>query len=440
MQQPRGVKTLTTRHLLDDLPMRPLQMTAVALCVTLSALDGFDVLAISFAAPGIAEAWDISAAALGIVLSVELAGMAVGSLVIGRMADAFGRRPTILGCLVTMTCGMYLASIASSVESLLVVRFITGIGIGGMLATTNAMVAELSNTRRRSFNVALMATGYPIGIVTGGAVAAMLLAHFDWRSVFVLGAVMNGALIPVIWCLMPESIAYLAHKRPPDALIRINATLRRMGHAAIEALPAPNEDTTSGSWRNLFSPALVRITMLLTFAYLAHIMTFYYIIKWIPKLVADMHFSASSAGGVLVWANVGGALGSVVLGVLTHRFKVRQLVMAALTGSVVMICWFGQGQASLVELAVIAAVAGLFTNSAVVGLYAMFAQSFPTHLRASGTGFVIGVGRAGAVLGPVIAGYLFDAGIALPAVSLLMALGSLIALCLLVFFRERQNA
>jgi MFS family permease len=176
--------------------------------------------------------------------------------------------------------------------------------------------------------------------------------------------------------------------------------------------------------------------LLLTVAYLTHIMTFYFILKWIPKIVVDMGFTASLAGGVLVWANVGGAAGSMILGWLTHYYRVRILVIVALAGAFVMINVFGQGQANLSQLALVAAVAGFFTNSAVVGLYALFAQSFPTHLRAGGTGFVIGVGRAGAALGPIIAGLLFQGGYGLPAVSFVMALGSLIAVFMLLMLRD----
>jgi len=139
---------------------------------------------------------------------------------------------------------------------------------------------------------------------------------------------------------------------------------------------------------------------------------------------------------VLVWANIGGAAGSLLLGWLTHYYRVRVLVIMALAGAVVMINVFGQGQADLTQLAVVAAVAGFFTNSAVVGLYALFAQSFPTHLRAGGTGFVIGAGRAGAALGPVIAGLLFQGGYGLPTVSFVMALGSLFAVIMLVLLRD----
>lgn len=427
--------TMEAQRILDDVPMTRLQIAAVVLCVALNAIDGFDVLAISFAAPGIAAEWGISRGALGIVLAMELIGMAAGSVVLGSIADNMGRRPIILGCLVVMASGMYLASQATSVNALLATRFVTGVGIGGMLATTNAMVAEYSNARHRNFNVVLMATGYPVGIIIGGSLAAILLAHFDWRAVFVLGAVMTGTLLPAVWFLMPESISYLAQKKRPDALAQINRILTRMGHAVLEQLPASEEKSTG--WRDLFSPQLARTTILLTTAYLAHIITFYFILKWIPNIVVDMEYSPASAGGILVWANVGGAVGSVLLGGLTHYFRLRSLIITALIGSIVMINVFGMGQANLTSLAIVAGITGFFTNSAVVGLYAMLAQSYPTHLRAGGTGFVIGMGRAGAVLGPIIAGFLFEGEFSLTAVSFVMALGSLVAIFALMFLKDQ---
>lgn len=427
--------TMEAQRILDDVPMTRLQIAAVVLCVALNAIDGFDVLAISFAAPGIAAEWGISRGALGIVLAMELIGMAAGSVVLGSIADNLGRRPIILGCLVVMASGMYLASQATSVNALLATRFVTGVGIGGMLATTNAMVAEYSNARHRNFNVVLMATGYPVGIIIGGSLATILLAHFDWRAVFILGAAMTGVLLPAIWFLMPESISYLAQKKRPDALAQINRILTRMGHAVLEQLPASEEKSTG--WRDLFSPQLARTTILLTTAYLAHIITFYFILKWIPNIVVDMEYSPASAGGILVWANVGGAVGSVLLGGLTHYFRLRSLIITALIGSIVMINIFGMGQVNLTSLAIVAGITGFFTNSAVVGLYAMLAQSYPTHLRAGGTGFVIGMGRAGAVLGPIIAGFLFEGEFSLTAVSFVMALGSLVAIFALMFLKDK---
>ncbi len=415
------------------------QISAVAICVLLNALDGFDVLAISFASPGIADEWGVERGVLGVVLSMELIGMGVGSLTIGALADWVGRRPIILVCLVMMAGGMWLAASAGDVVTLSAYRLLTGLGIGGMLAAINAMAAEYANLKYRNLCVIVMASGYPVGVILGGAVAASLLASFDWRSVFLFGGAVTTAFIPVVWLLLPESIEYLSEKRPKDALARINATLRRMGHGAVEALPALAAPAKAGMGK-LFSKSLLRITLLLTAAYFCHIMTFYFIMKWIPKIVADLGFSHSAASGVLVWANIGGTLGALLLGLCTQLFTTRRLVIAAFVGSAAMVTVFGQGQADLLQLSLIAGLALFFANSAIVGLYALFAESFPTEVRAGGTGLVIGVGRAGAALGPIVAGFMFQANLGLDAVAVVMALGSLLAALALFALRRPQEA
>jgi len=426
------------RDIILHTPMGALQIVAIALCIGLTALDGFDVLSISFASPGIAAEWGVDRGVLGVILSAELIGMALGSAVIGNVADKVGRRPTILGCLVVMIGGMILAATAGAVTPLLVYRFCTGLGIGGMLASVNAMTAEYSNAKRRNLAVTLMAAGYPAGVIFGGTIASMLLRSYDWPSVFVFGAILTACFLPLVWYFMPESIEFLQHKRPPGALERINRTLGRMGHAAVDALPVEPDDKPKHSVMRLFSPDMVRMTVLLTLAYFAHIMTFYFYIKWIPKLVVDMGFHPSSAGGVLVWSNVGGISGAILLGLLTQKFGVRGLVIITMVFATVFVAAFGHTPADLSSLSLVAAAAGFFTNAGIVGLYAMFAQSFPTELRASGTGFVIGVGRGGAALAPIIAGYLFVAGMGLPAVSLIMGSGSLLAIVMLLLLKYRE--
>jgi benzoate transport len=396
------------RRLLDGAPMGRLQIAAIILCVLLNALDGFDVLAISFASPGIAIEWGVDRAELGLVLSMELIGMAAGSVILGNLADRIGRRPIILLCLALMALGMLSASFSFSVISLSAVRLVTGLGIGGMLACTNTMVAELANARARSLAITVMAAGYPIGAILGGSVASMLLVAGGWRDIFLFGAIVTGIFLPLSLFLLPESIGFLLQKRPEGALGKVNDLLRRMGHQPVEALPSPDPAIPKASIGALFAPGLANITTLLTVAYFAHIMTFYFILKWVPKIVVDMGFAPSAAGGVLVWANVGGLVGALLLSLLSWRISIRALVIIAMVASAIMVTIFGQGQSSLAGLALIAAAAGFCTNSAVVGLYVIIAQSFPTSVRAGGTGVVIGIGRGGAALGPIIAGLLFS--------------------------------
>src|SRR5882757_7449665 len=181
------------RELIAGSPMSTLQIVVVALTIALNALDGFDVLSISFASPGIATEWGIDRAALGIVLSMELMGMALGSVLLGGVADKIGRRPTMLGCLVLMTIGMFMVTTVKQIPELQVWRFTTGLGIGGLLAASNAVAAEFANLRRRNLCVSLMAIGYPLGAVSGGLIVAVLLRAHDWRSVFYFGAAITAA-------------------------------------------------------------------------------------------------------------------------------------------------------------------------------------------------------------------------------------------------------
>lgn len=420
--------------------MSRFQIGAVAICVALNAMDGFDVLSISFASPGIAAEWGIDRASLGIVLSMELIGMAVGSLGLGGVADRIGRRPTILGCLAFMATGMFLAATAPNLTLLALCRLLTGVGIGGMLAAINAMAAEFSNRKRRSLAVTIMAAGYPMGAVLGGAIASMLIAQFDWRAVFLFGGFVTAAFIPLVLWRLPESIEFLIHRPPAKALDRVNATMRRMGFATVSRLPDPEPDAPRASFANLFAPGIAATTVMLTLTYFFHIMTFYFVLKWIPKIVADMGFAPAAAAGVLVWANVGGVTGSLLFSFLTRRFPLQLLVALSLLCASAMVIAFGRISPDLTEITVMAAITGFFTNAVVVGLYALIAQGFPTALRASGTGFVIGVGRGGAALGPMAAGFLFALGYGLPVVTIVMAGGSLFGAVAIIALRGRAQS
>jgi len=421
-------------------PMHHMQIAVVVLCIALNALDGFDVLAISFAAPGIAAEWGIDRATLGVVLSMELFGMAAGSVLIGNVADRIGRRPTILGCLVVMALGMFAASMATGVTMLSVTRLITGVGIGGMLSSTSAMVAEFSNDKRRGLNVALNIAGYSTGAILGGLVASALLAESgDWRTVFQFGGIATAVALPLAFFFLPESIESLIARRPAGALETVNRTLARMGRAAISALPALPERIEKPSIAALFSRSYAAVTVLLTVAYFAQILFFYYIQKWIPKIVVDMGFDAAEAGRVLVFANVGNLAGAIAIGLASQRFSLRPMVAVAMLTGVVAIAAFGLAGPDLTRLSITAAIAAFFINAGVVGMYPILAQTYPATLRASGTGFVIGIGRGGSALGPVVAGALFASGASLLVVSLAMGIGGLIAAAMLILLPWAQR-
>jgi benzoate transport len=413
------------RSIINNQPMGGFQIVAVLICVALNALDGFDVLAITFAGPGISKEWALGPGALGIVISTGLVGMGLGSLLVAPIADNIGRRPMILLCLAVMATGMFLSATAHNVYALAVWRVATGLGIGGMLASINAMVAEYANDQRRDLCVSLNTIGYPIGGVLGGMAAAWLLAHYDWRAVFIFGGVVSAIFLPVVWLRLPESIEFLAMKRAPDALPRINAILKRMGHQAADVLNTTTQ--TQGNLLDIFKGGLLPRTVIVCSAYFLHIMTFYYALGWIPSIVASLGYPPAVGAAVSVWTNLGGIIGGTVLGYFARRFGLKPLTVFVMLATAGMLVIFGRTSPDLNSLKAVAFTFGFFLFGAMVGLYATLARVYPTHVRATGTGFAIGLGRVGGMLGPAIGGWLMTIGMSRPNITATMALGSFLA-------------
>ena len=438
------------RIIIDDNPMGVRQWLVVAIMILLNALDGFDVLSSAFAAPGISREWGIERGALGIVLSAELVGMGFGSVLLGGFADKAGRKPAMLICLVIMATGMYMAHAASGVTELTAWRFITGLGIGGMLAATNAVTAECSSRTGRSLAMALYVIGYPVGGVIGGfAAQSWLLVDYDWRAVFMFGAIATAAMIPLVLLLVPETPAFYAARRSKGAVEKINRSLRAFSKPEIGALPDIAPTARKPKVTDILSNRRLRpVTLLLAFGYLFHTVTFYFILKFTVTIVASLpdpvkvaagmtgvaaNFSQPDAASALTWANIGGAIGGGLFGFLLRKWDIKGPTIAVALLGALAVAAFGLGSDSLWGWRAAAFLAMFFLNAAIVGYYAAFARGFPAYARATGTGFVLGVGRAGAAGSPVIAGFLFIAlgNANLLTVSIIMSVGAILGAVML---------
>ncbi len=410
-----GAMLNTTGH--DDRPMSRVQMVAVACAVLLNALDGFDVLAITFALPGIARAWNVGPAELGVALSSGLVGMAMGSLLLAPLGDKFGRRPLILGCLVVMTAGMGLTVTATGVPALCLWRFVTGMGIGGMLAAINAVAAEFSNARRRDLSIGLMTIGYPAGGLIGGLAVADLVGPYGWQFVFYLGTALTAAFIPLVLIGLPESPAY---RTPVDA-------------PRVEKAPVRNPALTllSGRYR--------RATLVLVAAYFLHMMTFYFFSGWLPKLMSDMGYATADAIRTSALMSSGGVIGGLAFGWLAPRLGLVRLLIAAMLLTAAGFPVFG-AVTGLAAMQAVAFLTGVVLFGGIVGLYALIARSFPAELRVTGSGLAIGVGRGGAILGPLVGGVMIAQGIsAASAVMIIGASAVLAAAVLAIGYRRAEG-
>lgn len=436
----------------DNNPMGTRQWIVVVLMTFLNALDGYDVLSSALASAGFSKDWSLTPSALGWVLGADLIGMGIGSIILGSLADRIGRKPTMLICLVIMAAGMYAAAaMATGAESLLAFRLFTGLGIGGMLAATNAVTAESSSRASRSLAMAIYVIGYPVGGTIGGFVAQQwLLVDYDWHAVFMFGAVVTAAMIPLVLLLVPEMPAFHAARRGPDSLAKVNRSLAAFKLPAIAALPPEEVGAAKPKVSDILSkPGLRTVTWLLAFGYMLHTFTFYYVLKFAVRIVSDAGYTQPQAASTLTWANIGGAIGGFLFGFLLKKWDIKGPTIACMVLGALAVAYFGLGHDTLNFWRLSAFLQMFFLNAAIVGFYAAFARGFPAYARGSGTGFALGIGRGGAAASPVVAGYLFAAlgGASagpghyiehLLPVSLVMTLGSLVGVVLLVMLPLRD--
>jgi AAHS family 4-hydroxybenzoate transporter-like MFS transporter len=419
------------RTLLDRAPMSRAQIIGVLVVGALSALDGYDVLAISFAGPGISKGWGLGPTGLGLVFSSGLAGMGLGALFLAPFADTLGRRALIFITLGLMSAGMLCSAFAGSIGMLAACRVLTGIGIGAMVPVINPLSAEYPNAKRRALGVAVMAIGYPIGGTLGGFAAAWLLSLYGWPAVFLLGAAVALLMFPVVHFWLPESPAFLLERRGGNSLAKLNALLARFGHAPVDQLP-----NASGlaivPYAEIFAAGQRGRTLWIAAVNFLFVITVYYILSWMPQLATARGLSPSEGTMISAICNGAGVAAGLTVGLLAARMSVRWLAAALMVGLGITTFLFGNAPAGFGTLAVMAALAGICLFGAVSGLYGTVAASFPARIRATGAGFVTGLGRGGSALAPFLAGALFSLGAGRGGVSLAMgaaaALGGLILL------------
>ncbi|GAA2541769.1 MFS transporter [Pseudonocardia hydrocarbonoxydans] len=400
------------RETIDDAPMTRFQWSVVVVCVLLNMIDGFDVLVMAFTAGSVGAEWGLTGAQTGLLLSAGLVGLALGSLLVAPWADRIGRRPVILGCLVVAGVAMLASSVSRDAVQLGLLRVVTGVGIGGILAGSNVIASEYASRRWRGFAVSLNSTGYALGATLGGVVAAVLIGGAGWRAVFVFGGVVTLLAVPLVFLRLPESLDFLVTRRPAGALERVNALAARLGQAAQPGLPdvAGAPDGVGAGFRELLSPRLRRTTLVLWVAFFGVMAGFYFVTSWTPTLLVESGLTPGQgiAGGTLL--NVGGIFGAALLGLLAARFALRDVLIAYLLVTAALLAGFLTATSSLALAFALGGAIGLFVNGCVAGLYALTPGIYDAGVRTTGVGTALGIGRAGAILAPALAGVLLDGG------------------------------
>jgi len=405
---------LDLRQRIDTSPMSSYQWLIIALCTFLNALDGYDVLAISFTSNAVTEEFQLTGTGLGIVMSAALFGMALGALTLGPVADRIGRRRMTIVALVVNGAGLFLSGMAHSAVELGLWRVVTGLGIGGILVGTNVLAAEYASRKHRGLAVSIYAAGYGIGASLGGTAMVGLINAFGWRSVFFLGGIMTVAALLLVLALLPESASYLYNRQPKDAQQKVDQIARRLGYdEPIDLTPAsaPEQDTEQQTGiRKLFTPQNRRVTIVIWIAFFVIMFGFYFVNSWTPRLMSASGLSENLSMMVTVMLTLGGAIGSLVFGLFTARWATR-VVLSRFTvlAAALMAIFVFSAQWTAVVL-ILGVIVGLFINGCIAGLYVLTPQSYSSGMRSTGAGWGIGIGRFGAIIAPTVTGALMDGG------------------------------
>lgn len=414
---------------IDAAPLSRFQWQAIAICLTIGLLDGLDIQLIGVAAPALAQDWGLQPKDLGPVFMAAPAGMIVGALGLGPLADRFGRKWLIITA--TFLFGLLTLATArvTSLPELTLLRFITGIGLGGVLPNLIALVNEYSPKRRRGTITAVAFCGLPLGSMLGGLLARWAIPSFGWPSLFYVGGTIPLIIAAAAIFWLPESIRYLmldAVNQPAVAKL-----LKRI--APNQALSAEIGSGVAASLQHksspldLFGPQRTATTLLLIMSIGMNMFMLYFFLNWIPTLMHIAGMTAANALWSSVLINLGGTLGAFSWGVLMDKFGNFRAMSFAGVAAAAAILLVGFGNESKSVLLPALFVTGFCVLGAQIGAYSLIASVYPTKIRSTGVGTVLGIGRLGSVIGPMAGGEMLTLGWPIPLIFAAVAVPGLIS-------------
>ena len=408
------------------------------LCSLCLIMDGFDVQAMGYVAPALLADWKLPNPALGPVFSAGLFGILIGSLVFSMLADKIGRRPVLIGAALYFAILTLVTARANSVPELLAIRFIAGIGLGGIMPNAMALVGEYSPARVRILVMMIVSTGFTAGAALGGFVAAWLIPAFGWRAVFYFGGVIPVIVALLMFFWLPESLQFLVLRgNRQDKVARWLARVDSTAPAGDAIEYAVQEERKPGLPAvHLFGEGRGGTTILLWILNFMNLLNLYFLASWIPTVVRSAGYATYIAVLVGATVQVGGTIGSFGNGWFINRYGFVPALTTCFAIAGLSIALIGQPGLSLLLLFTVVFVAGWCIVGGQPGVNALAAVYYPTYLRSTGIGWSLGIGRIGAIVGPVLGGELMRLKWSNQALFLAAALPALVSAAVMLSLRH----
>lgn len=416
-------------RLLDSQKLNGFHCKVAALCFLVIVLDGFDTTLVGFIAPALTHTWHVSRQDLGPLVSAALLGIALGSFGAGPIADKYGRKAVLLSGVLFFAVMTLASATVHDLATLTVLRLLTGLGLGATIPNATTLAAEYAPLRNRSGIVTFVLCGFTIGSSAGGFASAWLIRQGGWQSVLVVCGGLSLLLVPLLAYALPESLHFLVAKGAPDSRVRV-LLAKVAGPRALaegQCIVAEKRARVTNPANRVLSSGLRLQSLALWTAFFMASFTVYVLIGWLPLLVTDAGFSVRDAavtGGIF---QAGGAIGVLVLGRLMDRWNPHLALALAYVASGVLIFLLGGAGGNFVLLATLGCATGFSIAGANAGIFALAALTYPTDSRATGTSWMSGMGRFGAILSGFLGAHLLGSGWNLSQVTGLLTVPVFIA-------------
>lgn len=399
-------QALSINKVIDEAKFKPFHWKVLFWCLLIIIFDGYDLIIYGVALPLLMKEWALTAVQAGFLASAALFGMMFGAIFFGTLSDKIGRKKTIMICVALFSSFTFFGAFATGPVQFAVLRFIAGLGIGGVMPICVALTSEYAPKRMRSTLVAIMFSGYAIGGMASALLGSFLVVDYGWEVMFYIAGIPT-LLLPIIWKMLPESLMYLVTEGREEEAKKIVQKL------------APNEKVTASTTllldeptkgddapiRSLFSKNRGFTTIMFWVAFFMCLLMVYALASWLPKLMIQAGYSLGASMIFLFALSIGGMVGAIGGGVLADKFHLKPVltVMFAAGGAALLLLGYNSPQIVLYSLI---AVAGATTIGSQILLYTFVAQYYPTAVRTTAMGWASGVGRIGAIVGPILTGAL----------------------------------